>query len=420
MSRKLSKLLGADESLFAILVRNLEKSSGNRGIDIRLAEELEQKARSAMIELGLDPHDTTGEELYRALQNKVLQDDDHLTQILGMPSGISVEDMIPDFQKIITRTKLPIRTWAIKRHVARELLRKMPPRQVMKRFGHKTADALIKAEDVLEIYGAVYLFEKSSWLQKLTETYKELDAADFEERDVQIIALPKKLWNKSSVGVAERSRPFILQINEIGASCIVPPRRDDSPAFTIATLAFLLHSINEIRAYAAYIKLNRVRADFGEIVAGFHNVGHTMQLELSGNPVDWRSVHRHYGSPLTENFPEHFEPHVQSEDFQWRTVEDTIYRIDKRLGYWQGLSCTAAMIDGALIPLGLLDNAESCAKGLSFDRRITGHSKQALWSELWARYIGQSPFEQQILLQLESDRAALGNIGNLKTLKMGA
>ena len=67
MARQLQILLGSDDPTFRLSLHDLERASGQAGIDVRLLGEIIQLAHQAMREIGLDPQDTTAEELYHAL-----------------------------------------------------------------------------------------------------------------------------------------------------------------------------------------------------------------------------------------------------------------------------------------------------------------------------------------------------------------
>lgn len=71
----LADLLGKSDASFNYVLHSNEKSSGNRGIDVQLIGELHEKAAELLKELGLDVYDTTGVELYHALNNKATRDD---------------------------------------------------------------------------------------------------------------------------------------------------------------------------------------------------------------------------------------------------------------------------------------------------------------------------------------------------------
>jgi hypothetical protein len=67
MAKFLQHLLEIDEPLFSVGMNQLEKSTGNSGVDTRLIADITHKAHSIMRRLGLDPADSTGRELYQAL-----------------------------------------------------------------------------------------------------------------------------------------------------------------------------------------------------------------------------------------------------------------------------------------------------------------------------------------------------------------
>lgn len=73
MTKFLKDLLATDHPLFTENVRQLEKATGNAGVDLRLIADITERAHQVMRSLGLDPADTQGEELYWALGNAVKQ-----------------------------------------------------------------------------------------------------------------------------------------------------------------------------------------------------------------------------------------------------------------------------------------------------------------------------------------------------------
>lgn len=74
MARVLKELLANDHPLFLMNIAQLEKASGNSGIDTRLIGEITEKGHALLRELGLDPADTTGKELYQALHTAIRND----------------------------------------------------------------------------------------------------------------------------------------------------------------------------------------------------------------------------------------------------------------------------------------------------------------------------------------------------------
>ena len=63
----LAKLMGHDHPLFVYNIAQLEKASGQAGIDTRLIADIAERSHRVMRDLGLSPADTTPAELYNAL-----------------------------------------------------------------------------------------------------------------------------------------------------------------------------------------------------------------------------------------------------------------------------------------------------------------------------------------------------------------
>lgn len=68
MAKFLQDLLEAEEPLFSMALRHLERATGHSSVDVRLISDIITRAHVAMRHIGLDPSDTTYTELYNALQ----------------------------------------------------------------------------------------------------------------------------------------------------------------------------------------------------------------------------------------------------------------------------------------------------------------------------------------------------------------
>lgn len=67
----LKDLLKNDHPLFTLTLQQLERATGNAGVDTRLIADITHKAHEIMRVLSLDPADTTGLELYNALNASI-------------------------------------------------------------------------------------------------------------------------------------------------------------------------------------------------------------------------------------------------------------------------------------------------------------------------------------------------------------
>ena len=67
MARFLQDLLGAKDPLFSASLQKLERATGQTGVDVKLIGDITHHAHAVMRKLGLDPKDTTKDELENAL-----------------------------------------------------------------------------------------------------------------------------------------------------------------------------------------------------------------------------------------------------------------------------------------------------------------------------------------------------------------
>src|SRR3989304_1942100 len=94
MSAHLSKLVGKAEEEVAQFINRMEDRFGYPSVDVRLLAEINQIAKQKVAELGLDPHDTTGEELYHALCAKFDRDSRQIDRAIGISSGMNLDQRI--------------------------------------------------------------------------------------------------------------------------------------------------------------------------------------------------------------------------------------------------------------------------------------------------------------------------------------
>ncbi len=81
MDSFLQNILGIKTPLFSSGMTKLEKATGHSAIDVRLIVDINSRKTQILCELGLDPRDTTGREMYAALMSAVKQD--NIETLLG-------------------------------------------------------------------------------------------------------------------------------------------------------------------------------------------------------------------------------------------------------------------------------------------------------------------------------------------------
>lgn len=400
MSRLLSELLQAQEPAFESALKKLEHASGNPSVDVRLTAEITGKVHMKMRELGLDPHDSTGEELYHALQNIVKIHDQFLAAHIGITGKMDSVEVLSRLRHVIEKINVPKEAWVIKHSSAKRLIKAMVPRKTMRHLGYRSIDSMLKREPIEDIYVAVRLLEAPEWLQKFTQSYKKLNPSDFEVRQIAFLQPDTQKWGGLGKAYIQSHRHNILHLKELGVIAVLPLPIKQIPGLTLTILPLLIHYVNEIRTYSAYFKLQQVRPDFSERLVNSllaDNGGHAL---MAGQPVHWRVIQRYFGLPGNQH-PENFEPHVQSEDLSWQKAEDVIYRFEPALSFWRDMDYVAVHHGDRAISFNLLDNAVSFINRLPYEERATQNFRQALWHELSMRYLSQPGLRHQVLKQLD-------------------
>ena len=406
MSTFLTELLGAKEPLFSMSVKQLETASGQPGSDVRLIAEIIGKVHLKTKELGLDPKDTTGEELYHALLSKISVHDAHLAKQIGCDDPSDVQTLLPLIKTAVEKYDMPKRAWVLKRSLAKRILHDTPPPTIMKHLGYSSVDSMLKRENLFEIYGALRFAESPAWLVKFDKTYKSLTPSDFESRDIEIIQMSKTRWGNIAEEFVRKKRHNITHLKELGVILMLPTSLEKLPGITITAMPLLFHYINEIRLYSAFFKLQQVKPNFGKIIAETLVADTGKAAVMAGSHVHWRVIQRYYGKLEHEHHPEIFEPHVQPEDLHWRKAEEYLYDIDPELEFWRDLDYVAIQSGSNPISFNLIDNSMSYCIGANFSQRLFFHVRESLWNELFIRYMGQANLASQVLKQLDNNMIA--------------
>jgi hypothetical protein len=402
MSKMLSELLGATEPMFSLALQQLEKASGQPSVDVRLTSEIIGKVRLKTQELGLDPDDTTGKELYFALLNKIEQNDEHLVKQIGGTDPNDAASLMPLMKKAWDDFKTPKSCWVLKRSVAKRMLKNMPPKNIMKHLHYRSIDSMLKNENLAEIYGALRFAEDPKWLNAFDETYKKLKPSDFETRNIEIVMMPADRWGQIAAPFIHKKKHNITHLKELGVILMLPIS-GSMRGITIFALPLLFHYLNEIRLYSAFFKLQQVKPDFGEILVSTLIADPPQAAVMAGQDIHWRVIQRYFGKLENEYHPEIFEPHVQPEDLHWRRAEAMLYELAPELSFWQDLDYVATMHAGRPITFNVLDMAASYVNKLPYKDRAIYHFRESLWTEIFVRYMGQKTLEQQVLKQLNNN-----------------
>lgn len=404
MSKLLRNLLAAQEPLFTQSLRQLEQLTGKPAIDAKLTAEIIEKTHGALRSLGLDSNDTTGPELFRALDERVREHNQHLAQALGTSEDSPVKTIVPKLVQAAELADIPKKAWVLKKSVAKDLLREMPPKKMMQHLGYRSLESMFKNENFAELYTALRFSEGEDWLNRYDALFeKNVLPSDFENRQIEIVIMNHDKWVDLAAQFVKKKLHNVTHVKELGVIVVVPMRQTHMRGLTLKTLPLLLHYINEIRLYSAFFKLKSTQPNFGKTIAETLIADTGTGAVVANHHIHWRVIQRYFGRNKQEPI-EIFQPHVQPEDLHWRKAEAVLYKLDPELKYWQDMDYVAQLADDHdPVSFNLFDVSFAYSNGENFQHRYFYHFRESLWNELFIRYMGENQLKQQILEQLDND-----------------
>ncbi len=409
MTRFLSEALRASEPAFRRGLQKLEAANGHPSNDIRLSASVTRATKDKLRQLGVDPDDTTAEELYHALQARITADDHRLVKALRTRAAtqVSAEANINDGLLLALKEVAgSAGCFALKTSKLKTLIKKVPPKKAMKQLGYRSLDSLLKHEPPACILAAAWLLEGERWQKQLLDQYKKLTAGDFESRAITIIQPNGKRWQQLSQEAVNDKKHNLLSFKELGTLILLPFPVDVPAGAVTVSLALALHELNEIRAGSTFLKLSQVQTDFGSVVQTIAADEPRLTAQMLDRPVPWQLVQRFYArlSHLLEGGV--FEPHIQAEDMSWQSVEQALSEIEPSFEFWHDSGHLGLLHNHQPVSLNLLDVALSYCNQLPFEQRLVHYFQRALGHELLLHYLQPSAIEQAINAQLQPALAA--------------
>jgi hypothetical protein len=400
MTRALSELLGAREPAFRLGVRQLEEASGRPSADIRLSTEILHACQGKLREFGLDPKDTTGPELYNALQARLEQDTTVIRELLGATSDNA--ELMPLVQRLVSSLDIPKKTFALKASTAKRLLKSHPPKRAMKALGYRSIDSMLKHEPIAQLYAAAWISESVGWHKALLQHYKKITPSDFEMRTIAIVTPTAKRWAKLADTYVTEVKHNILTFKELGLIVLLPLPAEMAHKAALAMTLLTLHAMNDIRTTSAYLKLNQVRPDFGSMLSHVARSEPYTEASMAGQRLPWHLVQRFFAREHAF-VQELFEPHVQPEDLRWESAENTVAKLHPRLEFWRDSAHLGLLDRGQPISFNLTDAALNFCNKLPYEQRVVHYLRDHVWHELMMRYLHQDILEHSMREQLSGE-----------------
>lgn len=403
MTRYLSSALGAEEPVFSQSVQQLERASGFPSADIRLTADIQARLRQKIAELGLDPADTTGPELYSALHERLRHDEAVVRSVLSIKRQATPHEVLQQVVSVVSGAQIPKQSFTVKQSVAKRMFKKKQPKQLMKKLGYRSLDSMLKHEPVACLYAAAVMCESKSWLAAFYEQYRQLAPSDFEMRDIAVYIPEGKKWQSLADEFTASAKQNMLTFRELGA-VVVLPQAQANDGIALTHFVLLLHAMNEVRAFSSYAKLQQVKPDFGAHLAAVVASEPALNAQIAGKQVPWRTIHRFYAAEGITH-PEIFEPHVQHDDLLWVQPEDILAKLEPALAFWRDTQSIVMIHNGQPVSCNLQDVAISYYNRLSFKDRIVHFVRDSLWHDVMGRYLNTDNLETVLGRQLSYELA---------------
>lgn len=413
MTRFLSESLQADEPNFSLGLKRLESISGNQAHDIRLTADIIKRTQDKLKALGLDPHDTTAEELYMTLSQKAAVDDAKLVRTLRTLAAkhVSAEaDAVAGMTVALKRVSESDSCYALKSTRLRALIKKQPPKKAMQRLGYRSLESFLKHEPPSLILAAARLCENETWQQHFRGQYMKLRGVDFEVRKLSVVMPESKRWQELSRTVVMQQKHNVLSLKELGTIVLLPlPNKLPTGAVTVS-LCCALHELNEIRSSSTFLKLCQVRPDFGKMVSLVSGDEAKLNEVMFDTPMPWNLIQHYYARFKGVLSDDLSTSHLHLDDMTWSSIEHSLSQIEPSLNFWRGSAHLGLLEGHRLVSLNIVDAALNLCNKLSFENRAIDSFKRALWHELLLRYLSRDKVEQTVLSQLLPAKRSLTSV----------
>jgi hypothetical protein len=400
----------APEPFFRLGLQRLEAANGHLSADIRFSAEVTNQTKAKLRSLGLDPHDTTPQELYHALQERITNDDTRLVRVLRRRAATHVSaeaDVTDGMVHALKRLPGSRRCFALKSSVLKIILKKAAPKKAVKQLGYRSLDSFLKHETPVSALSAAWLSEDHHWRKRFLNEYKRLRPGDFDSRDIMIVQLNTQRWQALAERTVSQQKHNLLSFRELGAIAFLPLSSEVPAGVTTASMSLALHELNEIRASSTFLKLCQVRPDFSAMVQKVAAEDPQLDSQLLDQSVPWKLIQRYYAhlGDSGSNREEVFEPHLQLEDMAWQPIEEALSSIEPTFRFWQQSAHLGILHDQGPVSLNVVDAALNYCNRLPFEKRLAQYFQHSLWHELLMRYLRHDTVEQAVLRELQPQLA---------------
>jgi len=407
---KLAKILRADKHVLYKVEDRLSHVTGKTGVIERIVEENEARVKEVLLTLGIS-RTATAKEVYDALISKIEADDNLIFNALGGRVCNSQKDCL-NILKTVKKVSEINHGFFLKQEVAKQLLKKEPPKKVMEFLGYSSVDEMLAKENLLEIYSALRFLEGNEWLNGVFfKQYEKLTPNDFEERKVVTHALDEK-WNEVTKKFVLKKWHNISHLKELGVVFVIPISLGFAGEL-LRMMSLVAHYLYEVPFYSAiFKKIAEVPETFSENLISLLR-GDVMERHLPENERALFLVVQRYLAKDDENDWRLFVPRINPEALHWVRAEEDLVKMagqingfSKELQFWHNLDWVGDYFkdevgNDVLVSFNLVDTVMSLVKQKELVKYLY-HHQEALWNKIFIEYFNREElekFSKEYLLQ---------------------
>lgn len=249
MSKLISAILDQPEPSVKKLISKLEAKNGYPSHDVRHLAENIQKTRQKITELGLDPDDTTSQELYHTLISKFSSDSQKFDQRFSLVNTTQDQAAELAVRLVFHNFEMP-QQWFIKASAAKKLLKNHQPKKLLRHLNYRSLDSLLKRENLAEIYLAISHVESVAWTKDHNKLISKLDSNDFELRKLSMCHLNRAKWGQLG------SEDVLAHNSEYGVLGLLPDQQNVSTLSLVILLLDGLSGFKQLKTATSVAKLS--------------------------------------------------------------------------------------------------------------------------------------------------------------------
>lgn len=400
MSRFLSNALEIYDPTFRFSIREFEKKNGQPNHDIKLESEISTKIRQKISELHLDPNDTTKDELYAALQHKLVIDDTKLLKEIRNRSAkyINAAANVEDGLIHLMNSEFKdVEVFTLKTKIVKQYFIKYPPKNVMKKLDFRSVDSLIKRSNPSLIILAMNLLESETYINNFYHHYLKLKSTDFENQRIKFVNAPNDKWASFLKEISHKNKINFISSYELSTLILFPISNNLKPGQLTSITSNIIEEINNIRSLSCYIKLSQVNKDFAKRIYEISSKVPKLEIQLLGTEISYPNAHKLMNElKLAIN-----HPLLNKSDLNLCRVENKLCELVDGFKFWKDSNILAKADSRSVTSLNVQDVAYNLTHNLKIEDATSNFFKNNLKYELLKLYINQEDLKDSFNRKIE-------------------